>query len=113
MISVRLLCVLCVLFLSNLFANPGYQMSLSNIEKVSPDTYEFDVFIKSKGSDFELTSYQCAFSLNPLIINGGTVQFNYIEGSSDLRSEEHTSELQSRENLVCRLLLDHKNLCFL
>src|SRR5690606_39589929 len=25
-----------------------------------------------------------------------------------LRSEEHTSELQSRENLVCRLLLDNK-----
>src|SRR5690606_39278478 len=24
------------------------------------------------------------------------------------RSEEHTSELQSRENLVCRLLLEHK-----
>src|SRR5690606_39920664 len=24
------------------------------------------------------------------------------------RSEEHTSELQSRENLVCRLLLDKK-----
>src|SRR5690606_41444231 len=27
------------------------------------------------------------------------------------RSEEHTSELQSRENLVCRLLLEKKNLC--
>src|SRR5690606_39317613 len=26
------------------------------------------------------------------------------------RSEEHTSELQSRENLVCRLLLEKKNL---
>src|SRR5690606_23093492 len=26
-----------------------------------------------------------------------------------LRSEEHTSELQSRENLVCRLLLEKKN----
>src|SRR5690606_40254895 len=25
------------------------------------------------------------------------------------RSEEHTSELQSRENLVCRLLLEQKN----
>src|SRR5690606_40930123 len=25
------------------------------------------------------------------------------------RSEEHTSELQSRENLVCRLLLERKN----
>src|SRR5690606_19110780 len=29
-------------------------------------------------------------------------KFNY-------RSEEHTSELQSRENLVCRLLLEKKN----
>src|SRR5690606_40751035 len=35
--------------------------------------------------------------------------------SSDLfkkvreRSEEHTSELQSRENIVCRLLLEKKN----
>src|SRR5690606_41858670 len=26
----------------------------------------------------------------------------------NLRSEEHTSELQSRENLVCRLLLEKK-----
>src|SRR5690606_40642238 len=26
-----------------------------------------------------------------------------------LRSEEHTSELQSRENLVCRLLLEKKD----
>src|SRR5690606_40680437 len=28
---------------------------------------------------------------------------------SGLRSEEHTSELQSRENLVCRLLLEKTN----
>src|SRR5690606_39939854 len=27
-----------------------------------------------------------------------------------LRSEEHTSELQSRENLVCRLLLEKKKM---
>src|SRR5690606_41948153 len=27
------------------------------------------------------------------------------------RSEEHTSELQSRENLVCRLLLEKKKEC--
>src|SRR5690606_41884631 len=27
---------------------------------------------------------------------------------AQLRSEEHTSELQSRENLVCRLLLEKK-----
>src|SRR5690606_5706216 len=29
--------------------------------------------------------------------------------STSVRSEEHTSELQSRENLVCRLLLEKKN----
>src|SRR5690554_7120976 len=29
--------------------------------------------------------------------------------SSFLRSEEHTSELQSRPHLVCRLLLEKKN----
>src|SRR5690606_40328932 len=28
--------------------------------------------------------------------------------SRSMRSEEHTSELQSRENLVCRLLLEKK-----
>src|SRR5690606_39737401 len=31
------------------------------------------------------------------------------DGQSMARSEEHTSELQSRENLVCRLLLENKN----
>src|SRR5436309_7957973 len=31
----------------------------------------------------------------------------------NVRSEEHTSELQSRENLVCRLLLEKKNQQFL
>src|SRR5690606_41708379 len=30
--------------------------------------------------------------------------------ADDARSEEHTSELQSRENLVCRLLLEKKNI---
>src|SRR5690606_41840391 len=31
------------------------------------------------------------------------------ETVNNFRSEEHTSELQSRENLVCRLLLEKKN----
>src|SRR5690606_41144112 len=32
----------------------------------------------------------------------------HIFFAGELRSEEHTSELQSRENLVCRLLLEKK-----
>src|SRR2546430_7729183 len=31
-----------------------------------------------------------------------------VPPSSDARSEEHTSELQSQSNLVCRLLLEKK-----
>src|SRR3712207_7687982 len=31
-------------------------------------------------------------------------------GTIDARSEEHTSELQSRQYLVCRLLLEKKNI---
>src|SRR5436309_8776372 len=34
----------------------------------------------------------------------GTGKSHFVEA----RSEEHTSELQSRENLVCRLLLEKK-----
>src|SRR5690606_40268316 len=38
-----------------------------------------------------------------------TDTLEFVFGISDLlRSEEHTSELQSRENLVCRLLLEKK-----
>src|SRR5436309_6521229 len=33
---------------------------------------------------------------------------SWMIGSCRRRSEEHTSELQSRENLVCRLLLEKK-----
>src|SRR5690606_41321525 len=32
-----------------------------------------------------------------------------VSGAAAARSEEHTSELQSRENIVCRLLLEIKN----
>src|SRR2546430_5753588 len=31
--------------------------------------------------------------------------------SNEMRSEEHTSELQSQSNLVCRLLLEKKKKC--
>src|SRR5437773_12422262 len=37
--------------------------------------------------------------------SGGTMRF-----PDDLRSEEHTSELQSHHDLVCRLLLEKKKL---
>src|SRR5690606_40755155 len=53
-----------------------------------------------------------------ITINTGTLQAvlhkqgsNLIQSILKNRSEEHTSELQSRENLVCRLLLEKKKKC--
>src|SRR3712207_8911642 len=36
------------------------------------------------------------------------VQYSALKGGTSPRSEEHTSELQSRQYLVCRLLLEKK-----
>src|SRR5690606_41612634 len=45
-----------------------------------------------------------------LILHRTHLRLSCLPGS---RSEEHTSELQSRENLVCRLLLEKKKNFFL
>src|SRR3712207_7302589 len=42
--------------------------------------------------------------------SGGLAAFVDAEHAIDPRSEEHTSELQSRQYLVCRLLLEKKNI---
>src|SRR2546430_7545274 len=39
----------------------------------------------------------------------GLVREVHLPGEQSHRSEEHTSELQSQSNLVCRLLLEKKN----
>src|SRR5690606_35742666 len=51
--------------------------------------------------------------VSPEVIGGSLLHFGitcvvFAPGLYLLRSEEHTSELQSRENLVCRLLLEKK-----
>src|SRR5690242_20968418 len=47
-----------------------------------------------------------AKSVIHLFMNGGPSQMELFDPK---RSEEHTSELQSHVNLVCRLLLEKKN----
>src|SRR5690606_41791015 len=47
-------------------------------------------------------------SSNPFT-NADILLGTHIDTLTELRSEEHTSELQSRENLVCRLLLEKIN----
>src|SRR5690606_39946688 len=50
-----------------------------------------------------------SFPLNTSLIRGAQSLFGVkAQLQINFRSEEHTSELQSRENLVCRLLLEKK-----
>src|SRR5690606_40962205 len=53
-------------------------------------------------------------SSNPAVamkgVASGPSRFSIAMPGFSRRSEEHTSELQSRENLVCRLLLEKKNI---
>src|SRR5437870_9253581 len=45
----------------------------------------------------------------PVFYFAALVPWTYFSYSLSTRSEEHTSELQSRGHLVCRLLLEKKN----
>jgi hypothetical protein len=66
------------------FSNPDYVFQVSGIEKTNDSTIEFEVYLKSQNSAFELTSYQCAFTFNPEIVNGTGLSFSYVEGTSQL-----------------------------
>src|SRR5690606_40895205 len=49
-----------------------------------------------------------ALMFSPFWISSSTYSTSMPFSARKIRSEEHTSELQSRENLVCRLLLEKK-----
>src|SRR5690606_39817356 len=52
------------------------------------------------------TLYKSFYGYVKGVVTRYVTDFHYAEEIvNDSRSEEHTSELQSRENLVCRLLL--------
>src|SRR3712207_7557406 len=56
------------------------------------------------------TKYNTTFSISISVTN---LCVSSIWSASSFRSEEHTSELQSRQYLVCRLLLEKKRKQFL
>src|SRR5690606_34599946 len=60
-------------------------------------------FFYDSGIDF-LTSKRHQYPHPDLDYRNELLRYRIRKGSFQVRSEEHTSELQSRENLVCRLL---------
>src|SRR5436309_12544686 len=61
---------------------------------------------------FSAEAICCCVRPSLFLVSSKTIPLRAQDGlrvtSQDFRSEEHTSELQSRENLVCRLLLEKK-----
>src|SRR5690606_41570228 len=92
--------------------NDIYTLSLHDALPIL-QTPNIDVLAKNglRFTNYYAGSTVCAPSREALL-TGKHTGHTYIRGNfltNEKRSEEHTSELQSRENLVCRLLLEKKN----
>src|SRR5690606_40625695 len=88
-----------VLFLA--FVIPGF-ISIKCYQLAFPGTAR-----PSSEQLVDAIAYSCinyAVLAVPIVL----IERSTLSQSSSFRSEEHTSELQSRENLVCRLLLEKK-----
>src|SRR3989449_3023879 len=60
----------------------------------------------------ELVPFRAGIAAGTDVVMSAHIAFPAFTGSNDpgTRSEEHTSELQSRLHLVCRLLLEKKKI---
>src|SRR5690625_6578028 len=84
------------LFLNRKYNETG-QVFLEKTKRVSINTYE------------KFCSLLCYIHHNPIHHGLSKTYEEWPFSSFQERSEEHTSELQSRGHLVCRLLLEIKN----
>src|SRR5690554_7592222 len=92
-----------LLFALTLFVSQTYaqEYSLNNA------TSELTVFGTSNLHDWDVKAEKQSGKL--ALDRSGQLQIKLLQVSVETRSEEHTSELQSRPHLVCRLLLEKKN----
>src|SRR5690606_22707713 len=79
--------------------------SLTVARDLMPQGYAVDIYDEQHAGGGFMRSQIPSFRLPESVLNE---EVGYILDMG--RSEEHTSELQSRENLVCRLLLEKKNI---
>lgn len=70
-----------------LLSQPQYTMELKNGQIRNGNEIEFDITIKSKGSDFNLTSYQCSFYFKLSDNDYSGLDFNYISGTSEMSNK--------------------------
>src|SRR3712207_6889145 len=77
-----------------------YTTLFRSSQRVQEDTMRFATTVEGLGVSF-VDSVMTLIAFTPVLIR-------LSENVTELRSEEHTSELQSRQYLVCRLLLEKK-----
>src|SRR5690606_42018388 len=86
----------------------GYSPSVPSSESsVSHDTAFLDHFHKALAGGTPSAPSGLGVITRDLDHDGAGLESKRV-AAMPVRSEEHTSELQSRENLVCRLLLEKK-----
>src|SRR5438445_8563244 len=87
---------------------PGYKLKLNSYD-LGVDIELHDALQRIRFEHPEVRSVVITSAKNRIFCSGANI---YMLGSSShswkVRSEEHTSELQSRQYLVCRLLLEKK-----
>src|SRR5437016_11235329 len=88
---------------------------LQNAQKYKPLTFIFDIggSFQSlttifEGSYLNVGQEARDFTINPFSLPQTKENLQFLFSFFRVRSEEHTSELQSLTNLVCRLLLEKK-----
>src|SRR5688572_32338531 len=86
-------------FFNDTAATEIYTLSLHDALPISGHRFKQRVFMPANDQVNARASRQLF-----ILLHGKVSQGNHY-----LRSEEHTSELQSQSNLVCRLLLEKKN----
>src|SRR5690606_41568326 len=107
-------------FCSYVFTDPAptviYTLSLHDalpiFEKMNAEGMNYPLHLGvTEAGDGEDGRIKSAVGIGTLLEDGlgDTVRVSLTEEPELERSEEHTSELQSRENIVCRLLLEKKN----
>ena len=71
--------------------------------------FPYTTLFRSTEASFNLDLVLTSADINRTSLEAHQYDVAVVMGYGDYRSEEHTSELQSRLHLVCRLLLEKKN----
>src|SRR5690625_6421539 len=94
-------------------SSPGCRLSLHDALPISQRDTGLSFSVGRPIADFTSLRFSARGSVTRYVLEPPRAECEFDEAgnieNANARSEEHTSELQSRGHLVCRLLLEKKN----